>query len=70
MSRLTVNPLGPRLGQAFLFLPSWVVVVRLRTMQQRAPYRACGRGSIPAVPLFRCVRLNVEPRFRDVAHPR
>lgn len=39
-------------------------------MQQRAPYRACGRGSIPTVPLFRCVRLNVEPRFRDVAHPR
>jgi hypothetical protein len=26
--------------------------------------------AIPAVPRFRCVRLNVESRIHDVAHPR
>jgi hypothetical protein len=40
-SRLTINPLGPCFGQAFLFLLSWVVVVPCVIKKSQGSGDAC-----------------------------
>ncbi|NP_001170533.1 uncharacterized protein LOC100384547 precursor [Zea mays] len=62
--------LGPRLDQVFRFgrhrLSSFIIA----SCSSASLIVPMLNTAIPAVPRFRCVRLNVGPRFHDVTHPR